>query len=62
MFTTRDTEGHTQTCLSFIFKINHQSGVTDFIFFEILGNVDVRIDTKIESAAGMLPVLGKVIQ
>ena len=62
MFTTRDTEGHTQMCLTFIFKVNHQGQVTDFRFSEILDIVNVRIDTKIKSAACMLPVLRKVIQ
>ena len=51
MFTTRDTKGQTQMCLTFIFKINHQGQVTDFRFSEILDIVDVRIDTKIKSAA-----------
>ena len=62
MFTTRDTEGHTQMCLTFIFKVNHQGQVTNFIFSEILDIVNVRIDTKSKSAACMLPVLTKVIQ
>ena len=38
-------------CLTSIFKINHQVQVTDFKFFEILDIVNVRIDSKIESAA-----------
>ena len=53
MFTTRDTKGHTQMCLTFIFKVNHQGQVTDFEFSEILDIVNVRIDTKIKSAAGI---------
>ena len=62
MFTTRDTEGHTQMCLTFIFKINHQSQVTDFAFFEILDLADVRIDTKIKCLACIQPEIRKVIQ
>ena len=62
MFTTRDTKGHTQMCLTFIFKVNHQGQVTDFGFSEILNIVNVRIDTKIKSAACIQPELRKVIQ
>ena len=62
MFTTRDTKGHIQMCLTFIFKINHQSQVTDFRFSEIIDLVNVRIDTKIKSAACIQPELRKVIQ
>ena len=51
MFTTRDTKGPTQMCLTFIFKVNHQGQVIDFGFSEILDIVNVRIDTKIKSAA-----------
>ena len=61
MFTTRDTKGHTQMCLAFIFKVNHQGQVTDFEFFEILDIVNVRIDTKIKSVACIQPELRKVI-
>ena len=46
MFTTRDTKGHTQTCLTLIFKVNHQDQVTDFGFSEILDFENVRIDVK----------------
>ena len=62
MFTTRDTKGHTQMCLTFIFKINHQSHVTDFAFFEILDLANVRIDTKIKCLACIQPEIRKVIQ
>ena len=62
MFTTRDTKGHTQTCLTLIFKVNHQGQVTDFGFYEILDFENVRIDTKIKSAACIQPELRKVIQ
>mgnify|MGYP003492556403 FL=1 len=62
MFTTRDTKGHTQMCLTFIFKVNHQGQVTDFGFYEILDFENVRIDTKIKSAACIQPELRKVIQ
>ena len=34
MFTTRDMKGHTQMCLTFIFKVNHQGQVTDSAFAE----------------------------
>ena len=61
MFTTRDTKGHTQMCLTFIFKVNHQGQVTDFGFFEILDIENVRIDTKIESIVGIQPEISKVI-
>ena len=44
-------EGHTQRCLTSIFKVNHQGQVTDFGSSEILDIVNVRIDTKIKSAA-----------
>ena len=49
-------------CLTFIFKVNHQDQVIDFEFFEILGIVDVRIDTKIKSAACIQPEIRKVLQ
>ena len=62
MFTTRDTKGHTQTCLTLIFKVNHQGQVTDFRFSEILDFEHVRIGTKIKSAACIQPELRKVIQ
>ena len=42
-------------------KVNHQSQVTDFGFFEILNIEKVRIDTKIESIAGIQPEINKVI-
>ena len=62
MFTTRDTKGHTQMCLTFIFKVNHQGHVTDFGFPEILDLANVRIDTKIKSVACIQPEIRKVIQ
>ena len=62
MFTTRDTKDHTQMCLTFIFKVKHQDQVTDFWFSEMLDIVNVRIDTKIKSAACIQPELRKVIQ
>ena len=62
MFTTRDTKGHTQMCLTFIFKVNHQGHVTDFGFSEILDLANVRIDTKIKSVACIQPEIRKVIQ
>ena len=69
MFTTGDTKGHTQMCLTFIFKVNHQGQVTDFRFSEILDLAYVRIDTKIKSVASIhksvasiQPEIGKVIQ
>ena len=49
-------------CLTFIFKINHKDQVTDFKFFEILDIANVRIDTKIKSAACIQPEIRKVIQ
>ena len=62
MFTTRDTKGHTQLYLTFIFKVNHQGQVTDFGFSEILDLANVRIDTKIKSVACIQPEIRKVIQ
>ena len=62
VFTTRDTKSHTQMCLTFIFKVNYESHVTDLGFSEILDIVNVRIDTKINSAACIQPELIKVIQ
>ena len=62
MFTTRDTKGHTQMCLTFIFKVNHQGQVTDFRFSEIPDLENVRIDTKIKSVACIQPEIRKVIQ
>ena len=62
MFTTRDTKGHTQMCLTFVFKVNHQGHVTDFGFSEILDLANVRIDTKIKSVACIQPEIRKVIQ
>ena len=62
MFTTIDTKGHTQMCLTCIFKVNHQSQMTDFGFSDILDLVNVRIDTKIESVACIHPEIWKVIQ
>ena len=58
----RDTKGHTQMCLTFIFKVNHQGQVTDFAFSEILDLANVRIDTKIKSLACIQPEIRKVIQ
>ena len=49
-------------CLTFIFKVNHQSQVTDFRFFEILDLANVRIDTKIKSVACIQPEIRKVKQ
>ena len=49
-------------CLTFIFKVNHRSQVTDFGFSEILDLANVRIDTKIESVACIQPKIRKVIQ
>ena len=62
MLTTRDTKGHTQMCLTFIFKVNHQGQVNDFAFSEILDLANVRIDTKIKSLACIQPEIRKVIQ
>ena len=62
MFTTRDTKGHTQMCLTFIFKVNHQGQVTEFVFFKILDLANVRIDTKIKCLACIQPEIRKVIQ
>ena len=62
MFTTRDTKGHTQMCLTFIFKVNHQGQVTDSAFSEILDLANVRIDTKIKSLACIQPEIRKVMQ
>ena len=42
-------------------NVNHQGQVADFGFFEILNIENVRIDTKIESVAGILPEISKVI-
>ena len=42
-------------------NVNHQGHVADFGFFEILNIENVRIDTKIESIAGILPEISKVI-
>ena len=49
-------------CLTFIFKVNHQSQVTDSRFSEILDLANVRIDTKIKSVACIQPEIRKVIQ
>ena len=62
MFTARDTKGHTQMCLTYIFKVNHQGQMTDFRFSEILDLENVRIDTKIKSVASIQPEIRKVIQ
>ena len=61
-FTTRDTKGHTQMCLTYIFKVNHRGHVTYFRFSEILDLENVRIDTKIKSVACIQPEIRKVIQ
>ena len=62
MFTTRDTKGHTQMCLTFIFKVNHQGQVTDFKFSEIHDLANIRIETKIKSVASIQPEIRKFIQ
>ena len=49
-------------CLTFFFKINYQGQMTDFEISEILDIVNVRIDTKIKSAACIQPELRKVAQ
>ena len=59
---TRDTKGHTQMWLTFIFKVNHQGQMNCSEFSEIHVIVNVRIDTQIESAACIQPELRKVIQ
>ena len=46
-------------CLTFIFKVNYQGQVTDFGFSEILNIVNVRIVTKVKSAACIQPELKK---
>ena len=48
--------------LTFLFKVNHQGQMSDFEFSEIVGIVNVRIDTKINSAACIQPELKKAIQ
>ena len=62
MFTIRDTKDHTQMCLTFIFKVNHQGQATDLRFSEIFDLANVRIDTKIKSVACIQPEIRKVIQ
>ena len=66
MFTIRDTKGHTQMYLTFIYKVNHQCQVTDFGFSEIRDLVfdpgNVRIDTNIKSVACIQPEIRKIIQ
>ena len=62
MFTTRDTKGHTEMCLTFIFNVRNQGYMTDCGFSEILDIVNVRIDTKIKSVACIQPELRKVIR
>ena len=62
MFTTRDTKGHKQMCLTFIFKVNHQGQVTDFWFSEIHDLGNVRIVTEIKSSSCIQPEIRKVIQ
>ena len=42
-------------------NVNHQGQVADFGFFEILDIENVRIDTKIKSAACIQPEISKVI-
>ena len=49
-------------CLTFIFKVNHQGQVTDFVFFEILDLANVRIDTEIKFLACIQLEIRKVIQ
>ena len=62
MFTTIEIQQlsyiRTQMCLTFISKVNHQGQVTDFGFSEIIDIVNVRIDTKIKSAAYILDGAG----
>ena len=49
-------------CSTFIFKVNHQSQVTDFGFSEILDLANIRIDTKIKFLACIQLEIRKVIQ
>ena len=42
-------------------KVNHQDQVTENGFSEILDIENVRIDTKLESIAGIQPEISKVI-
>ena len=49
-------------CLTFIFKVNHQGQAIYSRFSEISDIENVRIDTKIKSAARMQPDIIKVIQ
>ena len=62
MFGTGEKEGHTQMCLTFIFKVNRQGQVIYSKFSEITDIVNVRIDTtKFESIACIQPEISKVI-
>ena len=57
VFTTKNTEGHTHMCLTFIFKVNHQGQVTDSVFSDILDIANVRRYTKIKYVAYIQPEL-----
>ena len=47
--------------LTLIIKVNHRGQVIENIFSEIPDFENVRIDTKIESIASILPEISKVI-
>ena len=49
MYTTNDKKGHINESLTLKFKVNYQSQVIDFGFFEILDLERVGIDTEILS-------------
>ena len=61
MYTTKDNKGHIKVSLTLTFKVKCQGQVIGFVFFEILGLENVRIDTEILSVLHIQPEIRKVI-
>ena len=59
MYSARDNKGHLKVCLTLIFKVNYGGQVTYVSHFEIFNIGYVQIDTKIESASRIQPMMNK---
>ena len=62
MYTTGDEKCLARGYLTLLFKVNHQSQLTDFIFSEILDIENARIDTKINIISCIQPKIREVMQ
>ena len=60
MYATKDKKGHIKVSLTLTFKVNCQSQVIGFVFFEILDLEKFRIDTEILFSLYIQPEIRKV--